>query len=478
MTQKQILKPDFCVLGAGSAGLSFVAGAIQMGASVVLLEAHKMGGDCLNYGCVPSKSLLASAKHGRILNDAGAFGWSASTGKADWAKVQEHVRAVIRSIEPNDSVERFEGLGVVVLREKGAFVSPNVVETVSNRIEAKRFIVATGSRPFIPFMEGLSDVPYLTNETIFDLDVLPKHLAIIGGGPIGIELATAFRRFGSDVTVFQSSVILPKDDPELADRLKALLKEEGITLLEHRAVTKISNSKSGVCVHSVSKNGDLHEVHASHLLVASGRRANIDELNLDEAGVQSTPNGVTVDRTLRTKNPKIYAIGDAVGGYQFTHVAGYHAGIALRNTIFKMGAKVSTKAIPWVTYTDPELAHVGVGEAELIRLNIPHQVLRLELKENDRAQAERRTEGFIKVIVTPKGKVLGASILAPHAGDLIYPWVISIQNNLSVSAIANTIAPYPTLGEITKRVASQFYAPKIFNPRMRKIVRLLMWITR
>lgn len=472
--EKQILTPDFCIIGAGSGGLSFAAGAVQMGASVVLLEAKKMGGDCLNYGCVPSKALIAAAKFGHEFLRSKDFGWEASKAKIDFKKVHDHIHKVIKAIAPNDSVERFEKLGVNVILEQGQFLDNRTVETKTHIIQAKRFIVATGSTPFVPPIEGLATIPYLTNETIFELQELPKHLIVIGGGPIGIEMAQSFLRLGSKVTVLEAFSALPKDDPDITAKLKEILISEGIDLNENVKISAVKKIEQDIQIDYQTSDGKQKKLSASHVIVATGRRPNIQKLNLELADIKFSPRGIDVNEHLQTSNPKVYAIGDCTGGYQFTHVAGYHAGLAIRNTIFGLKTKVETRAIPWVTYTDPELAHVGFMESQLKEKQISYKVLHMNFDENDRAQAEKRTEGMIKVLVTPKGYVLGATILGIHAGELIYPWVIAIQNKLKLTAITSAIAPYPTLSDISKRTAGSFYSGKIFSHFMKTIVRFIM----
>lgn len=472
--KKQILHPDFCVVGAGSGGLSFAAGAVQMGASVVLLEANKMGGDCLNYGCVPSKALIAASKFGDITSRGKAFGWSFSKPSLDFQKVHKHVHSVIKNIAPNDSVERFEKLGVKVILEEGSFVDHKTMETNNYQIKAKRYILATGSSPFIPPIPGLDKVNFYTNETIFDLKELPKHLVIIGGGPIGVELAHSFVRFGCDVTILEAFKALPKDDPAATTQLKMILSNQGLKLFENIKIEGIQKWSKGVLIKCKGPDDKHFEIIASHLLVATGRRANTASLNLNAAGIHATPKGVEVTKYLQTSNKKVYAIGDCTGGYQFTHVAGYHAGLAIRNSIFGLRTALETRAIPWVTYTDPELAHVGLTEEMASDQNIPFKVLQMDFKENDRAQAEGDTQGFIKVLVSPKGQVLGATILGKHAGELIYPWVMIIQNKLKLTALTGSMAPYPTLNELSKRVAGSFYTYKVFSTTMRQIVGFIM----
>jgi pyruvate/2-oxoglutarate dehydrogenase complex dihydrolipoamide dehydrogenase (E3) component len=478
MSPKKFRKADFCVIGAGSAGLSFAAGAAQMGASVILVERGKMGGDCLNYGCIPSKALIAAAKFRHELNRSKNFGWDIKSFGLNFKHVHDHVHQVIGSIAPHDSEDRFEKLGVKVINRKGQFKNKDIFETERHTIQAKRYIIATGSSPYIPPIPGLQDVEFYTNETIFDLQSLPERLVVIGGGPIGIELAQAFYRFGTKVTVLEASTVLPKDDSEVTSHLLGILRSEGIDIKEQIHITQIKKDNHNIIITYKDQSAHNHVINASHILLATGRRANIKELNLPAAGIDILPSGIKVNKQLRTTNPRVYAIGDCIGGYQFTHVAGYHAGIALRNSIFHLHTKVQTIAIPWVTFTDPELAHVGALESQLLQDNVNHRVLRFSFNENDRAQVERRTEGMIKVLTTPRGHVLGATILGTHAGDLIFPWVMAIQNRLKLSSIVNTIAPYPTLAEINKSVAGTFYKEKLFSPRMKCIVQSIMKMTK
>lgn len=468
------LKPDFCVIGAGSAGLSFAAGAAQMGADVVLIERNKMGGDCLNDGCVPSKALLRAAKVGDDLKNARRFGWHVERAQVDFKQAHQYVHGVIEAIAPHDSVERFESLGVKVLLEDAKFVNGRTVSAGNHVIKAKKFIIATGSHPFVPPIEGLDTIQSYTNENIFDLEALPSHLLVIGGGPIGIELAQAFRHFGSEVTVLEAFKALPKDEPELTGKLKELLKLEGIALQEQVKIDLIKHIDGNVICEFKSDAGTQHRVQASHVLVATGRRPNIASLNLESAGIKFSQQGIEVDKNLRTSNKKVYAVGDCIGGYQFTHVAGYHAGLVIRNSIFKLPVRVNKQAIPWVTYTSPELAHVGYLESELKAKNIPYKKLTLAMKDIDRAQTDGALEGEIIVFASPKGHVLGASILGEHAGEMIYPWVMAIQNKLKVGAIASSIAPYPTLNDGNKRVAGSFYVDKLFSEKMKRIVRFLL----
>ncbi|MGB0748599.1 MAG: dihydrolipoyl dehydrogenase family protein [Magnetospiraceae bacterium] len=467
------LSVDLCVIGGGSGGLSVAAGASQMGASVVLVEKAKMGGDCLNYGCVPSKALLAAGHAAQAVRKAAAFGVRAADPEVDPAAVHGHVHGTIAAIAPHDSVERFEGLGVRVIQAPARFTGATEITAGDTIIEARRVVVATGSSPFVPPIPGLGEVPYLTNESVFDLTDLPSHLIVVGGGPVGVELAQAHRHLGCRVTVLEMADILPKDDPELVDFLRRRLIADGVDLREGAAVTQVAKADDGITV-TVEAGGVSQEITGSHLLVAAGRRPNIGGLDLEKAGIQASPQGITVDERLRTTNKKVFAIGDVAGGYQFTHMAGYHAGIVIRNALFRLPAKVETKAVPWVTYAAPELAHVGLTEA-MARKNQTGElrILRWSFAENDRAQAEAQTSGMIKVVATKKGKILGASIVGPQAGELIQTWVLAISQGLKIGAMANMIAPYPTLGEVSKRAAGSFYTQALFSERTKKIVKFL-----
>jgi pyruvate/2-oxoglutarate dehydrogenase complex dihydrolipoamide dehydrogenase (E3) component len=467
-----MISVDICVIGAGSGGLTVAAGASQMGARVALIERGAMGGDCLNHGCVPSKALLAAARAAEAMRRAGRLGIERHDPRIDFAQVMAHVQGVIAAVAPQDSQERFEGLGVRVIRAEARFTGPDVVEAGGETVRAKRFVLATGSSPLAPPIPGLDTVPYLTNETLFANTARPAHLLVLGGGPIGAEMAQAHRRLGAAVTLVEKFILLPKDDPELADFVRARLVAEGVALMEGAEVKRVDATPSGVAL-AVGRGGGEVTLAGSHLLVAAGRKATVAGLNLEAAGVAYGPQGIRTDARLRTSNRRIYAVGDAAGRFQFTHMAGYHAGIVLRNILFRLPARVDDKAVPWVTYTEPELAQVGMTEAQAVARG-GATVLRWPFHENDRAQAERDTEGMAKAVVDRGGRILGAGIVGPHAGELIQPWCLAIAQGLKIGAMAQAILPYPTFGEIGKRVAGSWYAPKLFSERTRKLVRLLL----
>ncbi|NBC33032.1 MAG: FAD-dependent oxidoreductase [Alphaproteobacteria bacterium] len=471
----QSIRTDLCIIGAGSAGLSVASVASQLGVDTVLVEHGKMGGDCLNAGCVPSKSLIAAAHAAHTVRTGAVFGANGHEPPIDFAAVHRHVHGVIAAIAPNDSVERFTGLGVNVIRAPARFTGATAVVAGDIELSARRVVVATGSLPAAPPIPGLDQVPYLTNETIFDRRVQPEHLIVIGGGPIGIELAQAHRRLGSRVTVLERATILPKDDPELVDVVRRSLLADGVDIRETVRVAGVEPDGNGVAVTLDAGNGATPErITGSDLLVAAGRRANVEGLDLEAAGIAWTPQGITVDSRLRTSNKRVFAIGDVIGSYQFTHAASYHAGIVIKNALFRLPARVDYGALPWVTYTDPELAQVGLTEAQArARYGEKIRVLRWSFHENDRAQAEHRTAGHAKVITRSNGRVVGAGIAGPQAGELIPLWVLAIGQKLKIGAVANMIAPYPTLGEVSKRAAGTFFVPALFSDRTKRLVRFL-----
>ncbi|MBW4961924.1 NAD(P)/FAD-dependent oxidoreductase [Sulfitobacter sp. CW3] len=464
------IKTDLLIIGAGSGGLSVAAGAAQMGADVVLLEGHKMGGDCLNYGCVPSKALIATGKAAYGQRHSEQFGVANAAGDVDYAAAKDHVADVIAQIAPVDSQERFEGFGINVIREFGRFISKDEVQAGDTIIKARRIVIATGSSPLVPPIPGLDKTPYETNETLFELREKPDHLLIIGGGPIGMEMAQAHIRMGCQVTVIEGRKALAKDDPETAAIVLQSLKNEGVEIAEDAEAAEISGDVGAIEVKA--KDGRVFK--GSHLLVAVGRKTNTAKLDLDKAGIEPTKNGIKVDASLRTTNRKVYAIGDVAGGMQFTHVAGYHAGVVIRSLMFAIPSKAKTAHIPWATYTDPELSQVGLTEAQAKDEHGDKvEVVRFHYNHNDRAIAERKTKGFIKVMVV-KGRPVGVSIVGYQAGELINLWALALANNMKMSQIAGMVAPYPTIGEVNKRAAGAYFSPRLFESDLVKtVVRLV-----
>ncbi|MFT6061029.1 MAG: pyruvate/2-oxoglutarate dehydrogenase complex dihydrolipoamide dehydrogenase (E3) component [Paracoccaceae bacterium] len=463
------LRPDLLVIGAGSGGLSAAAGAVRLGASVVLVEGAEMGGDCLNTGCVPSKALLAAGKAAYAMGAGARFGVTPVAAQIDFAAAKAHVNAVIADIAPHDSQDRFEGMGVEVIRAWAHFTGPGSVEAGGLTIKPRRVVIATGSTAAVPPIPGLADLPFLTNETIFALTEAPAHLLILGAGPIGMELAQAHRRLGCGVTVLEAGAPLGHEDPEMAAVALAALRAEGIEIIGDTPAAKAGGTAGALWLEAA----DGRRWTGSHLLVAAGRRPSLDRLNLTAAGVEVTRTGVKVDAGLRSTNRRVYAIGDAAGGLQFTHVAGWHAGLVIRAVLFRLPIK-AIAAIPRVTYTDPEIAQVGLTETEAREKHgSALEVLRSEYAGNDRAKAESKTAGFLKVMVV-KGRPVGASMVGAQAGELIQIWQLAMSARLKIGAIAGMIAPYPTLSELSKRAAGSYYEPRLFaNPWVKRAVRLL-----
>ena len=464
----ETLRPDICVIGGGSGGLSVAAAAAAFGVPVVLIEKGKMGGDCLNYGCVPSKALLAAAKHAVEPRQVIPFGVSHPRGEIDFGKVRAHVHGVIASIAPNDSKERFTGLGVHVIEGAARFKDKATVLVGDSEVKARRFVIATGSTAAIPPIPGLAETPYLTNETIFDLKRCPEHLVVIGAGPVGLEIAQAYRRFGARVTVLEAGTPLGHDDPECAAVVTAQLEREGVLIRAGVKVERVARAGDGIQV--VIEGAET--IEGSDLLIAAGRRPSLDGLDLSAAGIKSDSRGVTVGKGLKTTNRKVYAIGDAAGGH-FTHEANHHAGVVIRNALFRLPARVNGDLIPRVTFTDPELAHVGLTEAQARERHKIIRVLRWPFHENDRAQAERTTHGHVKIITKKNGRILGATIVGPQAGEQVTTWALALSRGLNIRAMTDIVVPYPTLSEAGKRAAISYFSPSLNGPRLRGLIRFL-----
>lgn len=469
----EVIKPDICVIGAGSGGLTVAAAAAAFGVSVVLIESGKMGGDCLNYGCVPSKAIIAAGKTANAMRHADKFGIKAVEPEVNFKKVHDHIHSVIAAIAPNDSVERFTALGVKVIQAHGKFTDKETVVAGDYEIKARRFVVATGSSAFVPPIPGLDSVDYFTNETLFEQTRRPAHLIVIGGGPIGIEMAQAHRRLGSDVTVIEGLKALGKDDPEMADVVLRNVRAEGVTIMEGAKVTGVAQKTKTTVKVTVETEDGTQDITGSHILVATGRAANVNGLDLEKAGIDYERSGIKVSNALRTSNKRVYAIGDVAGGFQFTHVAGYHAGLVVQSILFRLPGKENRDIIPWATYTDPELAHVGLTEEAARKKSGDITILRWPYAENDRAQAERKTEGLVKIITNKKGRILGASIAGQGAGEMINVFSLAVSKKMKVQDLRGYIAPYPTMTEISKRAATSFSAPMTRKPFVRRIIGFL-----
>lgn len=459
---------DLVVIGAGSAGLSVAAGAVQMGAGVVLIEGGKMGGDCLNTGCVPSKALIEAARRAKGAASAKNLGVSYRDVTVDYASVMRHVRETIAAIEPHDSQERFEGLGVRVIRGYAGFASKNSVRVGNETITARRIIVTTGATPIAPPINGLDAVSYFTNETFFENRNRPDHLIIIGGGPIGVEMAQAHAQLGIKTTVIERFEILPREISETREIVRDKLLQDGVTVLESCDVSSIKENET---TKSITL-GDGQMIEGSHILVATGRRANVQGLNLSAAGIEITDVGIKVDDSLRTTNRAVYAIGDVIGQEQFTHVAGYHASLVVRSALFGLPAKVGKDHIPRVTYCDPEVASVGdISDGAGI------ETYRVTYGGLDRAIAGTRTDGFAQIWVK-NGRVRGATIVGAQAGELIHFWSLVIAQNLKLSKASSVVTPYPTLSDINKKLIGAYFTPRLFdNPKIKSFVKLIQrWV--
>lgn len=467
---------DVCVIGAGSAGLSVASGAAQLGRSVVLFEADEMGGDCLNYGCVPSKALIAAGKHAHAFSSGEIFGVKVEKPTVDFETVKAHIQGVIDHIAPVDSQERFEGLGCIVIRERASFKDANTVESATTEVKAKRFVIAVGSRASAPPIPGLADTPYLTNEAIFSVKTQPKKLLVIGAGPIGLELGQAFKRLGSEVEIVDIAAPLGRSEPEHAQVLVNALKDEGIVFHTPAKTKLIRKTKTGVAI-------DLEDgttLTGSHLLVAAGRAPNVDGLGLENADIKYDHRGIDVSDSLRTSNKRVYAAGDVAKGMGgLTHAAGYHAGQLIRNFYFSppymgdMLGKANTTRMPAAVYSEPELASIGMTEAQAKEAGHNVRCVSWDFEENDRAIAERSDHGGVKIVATKKGKILGASVVGESAGEIIHMISVAMANKVKISGLAQIISPYPTRSEAVKRAASSWYTDALFSDRTRKIAGFL-----
>ena len=447
---------DLCIIGGGAAGLVVAAGAATLGAKVALVEKRALGGDCLYFGCVPSKTLIHSAKVAQIMRDANRFGIAAHTPAIDLSLVMQRVQSVIEQIEPNDSPERFAALGVEVIFGAGQFAGADEFVVNARTLRARKFVIATGTRPAVPALPGLENTPYLTNETLFAVNGPIRHLLILGGGPIGCEMAQSLARLGSGVTLFDLAPrLLPREDDDVSAVIHHQFKQDGIELHLGIQVLKLEHENGETRVLLEHPQHGRYWLNGSHLLIAAGRKPNLENLGLEQAGVALENGRLVLDARLRTSNKNIYACGDVAGPYLFTHMAEHQAGVVLRNALFHWPSKVQTRNIPWCTYTDPELARVGLSESEALQQGIKHRVYRFPFADIDRAVTAGETVGLAKIITTPRGKLLGACIVGPQAGELIAEYVLAISKGMQAADLSNTIHIYPTLAQINRRVADQ-----------------------
>jgi len=465
---------DLAVIGAGASGLSVTAVAAQLGLRVALIERDRMGGDCLNFGCVPSKALLAAAHAVHAARTADRFGISLPEPRIDWHAVHAHLHGIIAAIAPNDSEARFRSLGATVLRGEARFVAADALVVDGRRLDARRIVIAAGSTALVPPLPGLDQVSYLTNASIFDLLQRPDHLLILGGGPIGLELADAFAGLGSRVTIVEAATIAGKEDPELVAVVRDCLATRGIAILEQVEVAAVEPGPTLVLA-------DGRRITGSHLLIAVGRKPSLEALDLGAGNVRTSRAGIVTDRGLRSlSNRRVYAVGDiadpeGIGPRAFTHVGSYHAGVVIRRAVFRLPARIDYVALPRVTYTAPELAQAGLTEAEARASDRRIAILRWPLADNDRAISERDTQGLVKLVVE-KDRVIGAGIVAPYAGEMIGMWALAIAQRLKLQALASLIVPYPTRTEAGKRAAAEYFVPRLFAPGMKALVRLLAWL--
>lgn len=466
---------DLVIIGGGVGGLVTASVAGQLGLDVVLIERHGvLGGDCLNAGCVPSKSLIRSAEVAHLMRHADRFGVSAVAPQVDLGIVMDRVRAVIDRLAEHDDPERFRGFGVDVRFGEARFTDPHTVTVDGEPIAGRRLVIATGSRPAIPAIPGLETAGYWTNETVFAQRTLPPRLAVIGGGPIGTELAQAFSRLGSQVTVLQSApCLLPKEDRELTAGLEERFAAEGITVYTGASVDRVA-TQQGVSTLHVQGPDKSMAVPADAILLGAGRHANVEALILDAAGVAVDEGRIRVDRRMRTTARHIYACGDCCGPYPFTHMAEYQAGIVIANAIFHAPKKADYRVVPRVTYTAPELAHVGLTEAEAEARGQRIQTARFPFRDVDRAVCDGQPEGQVKLVLS-RGRLIGASVLGAHGGELIHELVLAMQARVRVSRIAAAVHAYPTRSQVHRRAINSLYAPRLFAPRTRRLVR---WLNR
>ncbi len=459
MAREQI-KADLAVIGAGSGGLVTSAGAALLDRKVVLFEAGEMGGDCLNYGCVPSKAILTAAHVAHTIRDAARYGVEAGEPRIDFARVRAHIRSAITAIEPNDSQERFEGMGVRVIRERARFTGPDTVVSDSVEVKAKRIVIATGGRAAIPPIPGLAELPYITNETIWDLESLPSHLLVIGAGPIGMELGQAFRRLGARVTIVDPFKPLGRVDPEYAELVVESLKSDGVEFALGAGVAKAEAFAGGVALELE----DGRRIEGSHVLVAAGRAPNVEGLDLEKAGVEADRNGIVCDDRLRTANKRVYAAGDVAGKGALTHLAGWHGSVLVRQFYYGLSTKQSSAAIPQAVYTDPCVASLGLSEAEAReRYGDKVTVTRWGFDDNDRAIAEGRTQGGAKLVIGKGARLLGVHAAGDRADDIIQIGAVVTAKGGTVRDLTSTVPAYPTRGEILKRAAGKYYEPIVFG---------------
>jgi pyruvate/2-oxoglutarate dehydrogenase complex dihydrolipoamide dehydrogenase (E3) component len=466
----EVLRPDICVIGGGPGGLSVAAAAAAFGVPVILVERDEMGRGRLNSGSLPSKAFLAAAKRAAVVTSGEPFGVTAQNVKIDYAKVHKHIQRTIAAIAPTDSAERFRALGVHVIKGHAKFKDRKTVVVGDIEVRARRFVIATGSTPALPPIPGLDQGRYLTSESAFSLAYRPESLVVMGAAPTGLEIAQAFRRLGSEVTVLEAAVPLADDDPECTAIVLDQLAREGVVIHSGVSVTQVTHGIDSVIVAFKDANGAA-TVEAQYLLVAAARKPAIEGLDLDAARIRYDASGIKVNKRLKTRNARVYAIGDcAAGQLQSTHAAEYHGGLVIRNALFRLPVRVDNDRVPRVIYTEPELAQIGVSEAQARARKLKFRILRWPYRDNDRAVAEGQTRGHIKIVTSPKGRILGATIVGAQAGELIALWTLAVARGTNIRDLTNVVLPYPTLSEIGKRAALDFFWPNLTRPWVRRII--------
>ncbi|MGA8179317.1 MAG: FAD-dependent oxidoreductase [Desulfobacterales bacterium] len=462
---------DIGVIGGGAAGLTVTSGAAQLGAKTLLVEKEKeLGGDCLHFGCVPSKTLIKTAHVYHMMKNAEKYGLPpVQAPPIDFKKVSQRIKSVIEDIQKHDSTERFCRLGAKVEFGIPVFTDEHSVQLNGKTVSAKTWVIATGSSPFIPSVKGLDKSGYITNKEIFYLDRLPKSMIIIGGGPIGSEMGQAFNRLGTKVYIVnRGDQILGKEDKDMADTVQKVMESEGVVFYLNafiEAARDLGNEKEVIIT---DKDGRSVTIKGETILVAAGRAPNIGQMGLEDIGVKVSRFGIDVDKRLRTNHKHIYAAGDVNGGYLFTHAAGYEGGVVVSNAVFRLPKNTDYTFLPWCTYTDPELASIGMNEKTANASGVDYSVIVEEFKNNDRSLAEGERIGKIKMLLNEKEKPIGVQIVGPHAGDLVSEWVAVLNGKVKLSTLASAVHPYPTIGEINKKVAGTFFAPKIFSDKIKK----------
>jgi len=457
------------VIGAGTGGLAAASAAAAFGVHVVLIEKARMGGEAHRSGALPANALIAAAGRANAVRNAARFGVKRTRAAVDFAAVRAHVRDVIAAVAPEDSRERFNGLGVRVIEGEGRFRDAETVAVNGFHVKARRFVIATRSSPARPAIPGLAETPHLTSATVFDLAECPQHLIVIGAGSTGLELAQAFCRLGAEVTVLERSTPLGDDDAECAAVVLAALGREGVTLRSAVEVTAVRRALARVQVDIVGAAG-AETIEGSHVLVAAGRRPNLENLDLDAAGIRYRPDGIEVDRGLCTSNKRVYAIGDATAGPKLGHLAYHQAGLVVRHALFRLPVNAGRLTVPRVTYTDPELAQVGLVEDKARARTGSIRVLRSPYRDNHRARAAGATAGHVKIVTNRRGAILGVTIVGPRAGETIAAWTLAIDQRLNIDAVAGVIVPYPSYAEVGKRAAMAYFSRGLTSPLVRRII--------